>query len=40
MVLQRLGEAVKESKNQTLVRDVDSCFHKNWDFFTANVYQH
>jgi hypothetical protein len=39
MVLQRLGEAVKESKNQTLVRDVDSCFHKNWDFFTANVYQ-
>ena len=39
MVLQRLGEAVKESKNQALARDVDSCFQKNWNFFTANVYQ-
>jgi len=39
MALQRLSEAVKESKNQALVKDVDSCFSKNWDFYTTNVYQ-
>ena len=22
-----------------LIKDVDSCFHKNWEFFTTNVYQ-
>jgi tetratricopeptide (TPR) repeat protein len=40
MVLQRLGEAVKESKNQALVRNIDACFRKNWDLYTTNVYQH
>ncbi len=40
MVLQRLGEAVKESKNQALIRNVNACFRKNWDLYTTNVYQH
>lgn len=40
MVLQRLGEAVKAGSNQTLVRNVDACFRKNWDLYTTNVYQH
>ncbi|HZX62224.1 MAG TPA: DUF2723 domain-containing protein [Bacteroidales bacterium] len=40
MVLQRLGGAVKAGSNQTLVRNVDACFRKNWDLYTTNVYQH
>ena len=40
MMLQRLNEAVKESKNTTLSKDAEACFHKNWDFYTTNVYQH
>jgi hypothetical protein len=40
MVLQRLGEAVKAGSNQTLVRNVDACFRKNWNLYTTNVYQH
>jgi hypothetical protein len=40
MVLQRLADAVKGSGNQALVKNVDACFRKNWDFYSANVYQH
>jgi tetratricopeptide (TPR) repeat protein/MFS family permease len=39
MVLQRLNEAVKASKNTALGKDVEACFHKNWDFYTTNVYE-
>jgi Protein of unknown function (DUF2723) len=39
MILQRLGEAVKSSNNQALVRNVDACFRKNWEFYNNNVYQ-
>jgi tetratricopeptide (TPR) repeat protein len=38
MMLQRLGEAVKASNNKTLVRNVNACFQKNWEFYTNNVY--
>jgi tetratricopeptide (TPR) repeat protein len=40
MVLQRLGEVVKGSRNQALVNNADTCFRKNWDLYTTNVYQH
>ena len=39
MVLQRLSEAVKESKNQAFPKEVEACFRKHWDFFTTNIYQ-
>ncbi len=39
MILQRLGEAVKASNNQDLVRNTEACFRKNWEFYTTNVYK-
>ncbi|MCX6243644.1 MAG: DUF2723 domain-containing protein [Bacteroidetes bacterium] len=39
MILQRLGEVVKESKKETLQRNADGVFRKNWDLYTSKVYQ-
>jgi MFS family permease len=39
MVLQRLDEGVKGSSNNVLVKNAEACFRKNYEFYTANVYQ-
>jgi hypothetical protein len=40
LVLQHVNEAVKGSKNQTLARNIESAFHKNWDLYNEKVYKH
>jgi hypothetical protein len=39
MILQRIGEVVKESGNEALQRKVEASFQKYWDLYTSNVYQ-
>lgn len=40
MVLQHVNEAVKGSKNQTLAKNVELVFNKNWDLYNEKVYKH
>jgi hypothetical protein len=39
MIVQSLSEAVKASSNPALVKRIDNCFMKNYEFYSTNVYQ-